>query len=137
MTIDERLPVGFVRSITFSVTEHDQAEFARLSGDTNPIHLNADHARARGFAGPVVYGGLLLARLSQIIGLWIPGEAGLWSGVQLDFRHALLVNEPASLTAEITHVSEATRSLVLKVTVASGDRIIASGKAMATLFPAS
>ena len=42
--------------------------FAELSGDTNPIHVDAESARGSGFSGRVAYAGVLLAEVSRIIG---------------------------------------------------------------------
>lgn len=127
-------PIGKIYDIAFSISGEDQTAFSHLSGDYNPIHLDVVHAQERGFAAPVVYGGLLLAKLSQVIGMSAPGSIGVWSGVKMDFCHPLLVGEQATLQAEISQVSEATRSLVMKVFIRTPNALIASGKAMATLF---
>lgn len=126
--------VGDSFAIDFSITLDDQRAFAAVSGDTNPLHLDAAYAQSKGFGAPVVYGALLIARLSQIVGMQMPGKDGLWSTVQMEFRSPLLVNEPAALTARISQMSEATRTIVAAITVRSGDRTIATGRVLATLF---
>jgi len=98
------------------------------------MHLDAAHARALGFDGAVVYGALFVAKLSQIIGMQAPGRLGLWSSVSMNFRSPLIVGEQATLSAEITQVSEAARTLVMKIAVRKGETLIANGQAMATLF---
>jgi 3-hydroxybutyryl-CoA dehydratase len=136
MTTGETLEgfgVGQQIAVDFCVTEDMQESFALLSGDRNPVHLDAEFAAAKGFAAPVVYGGLLIAQLSRAVGMSFPGALGLWSSVQMDFRSPLLVGEQARLTAEIFQISEATRSLVLKVAVRCGDKLVASGRAIGTL----
>jgi 3-hydroxybutyryl-CoA dehydratase len=126
--------VGTVRELDFVVSEDDQLVFSKVSGDVNPLHLDAATARTRGLAGPVVFGGLLIAKLSQLIGTLLDSH-GLWSSVRMDFRSPLLVGEPARLTVEISQASESTRTLVLRATIRSRDRTIATGGATATLFP--
>lgn len=44
-------------------TQADFDAFARLSGDDNPIHLDADPAAHTGFGRPVSHGMLIYARL--------------------------------------------------------------------------
>lgn len=44
-----------------AVTDAEVRAFAELSGDRNPLHLDAEAARAAGFSGPVAHGVLGLA----------------------------------------------------------------------------
>ena len=43
-------------------------QFAELSGDENPIHLDVEEAKAYGFPRRVAHGALLVALLSRNIG---------------------------------------------------------------------
>jgi len=107
--------------------------FAALSGDYNPLHCDETFARRRGFGGCVVFGGLLIAKVSRLIGMELPGRDGLWSSLQMEFAASLLVGEPAQLKALVSHISEATRSVTLQLTVMSGSKAIARGKALVKL----
>ena len=127
------LEPGVRAELPFSVSDAQMRGFAELSGDRNPVHLDAEVARARGHAGPVVYGGLLLAQISRMIGMELPGRDALWTGVSLEFVQPLYVGEPARIEAEIVHVSEAVRSIELRLRLRAGDRTIARGKAEVTL----
>jgi acyl dehydratase len=102
------------------------AAFARVSGDRNAIHLDDAHAVSRGFDGAVVYGGLLLAKVSRLVGMELPTDC-LWNGVRLDFRRPLYVNQSARLEAVVSHVAESVRAATIKVKILSDDRVLASG----------
>jgi hypothetical protein len=52
--------------------------------------------------------------------------------VRLDFRSPLYVGEEAELSGEIAHVSEAVRSVSVKLQITAGDRIVATGTAHMT-----
>jgi 3-hydroxybutyryl-CoA dehydratase len=119
--------------IDFVVSNAEQLAFANISGDFNPLHLDADFARSRGLSGAVVYGALIVARISQIVGMKLPGRDGIWSALKIDFREPLYVGEAAHLFAEVTHYSDATRSLSLKIKVTCADRVVATATALATL----
>lgn len=43
------------------ITQHDLDEFARISGDDNPIHVDADYAATTPFARPVAHGMFLFS----------------------------------------------------------------------------
>ena len=103
--------------------------FAQLSGDSNPLHADGDYARELGFEGRVVFGALLVAKISALIGVHLPGPGGVWSGFKIDFRNPLYVNEDATLSGMVTHKSESTKMLTLKLRIDSADRLIATGMA--------
>jgi acyl dehydratase len=130
---DEERLLSRIAELDFTITEADQLAFANVSGDFNPLHLDADFARAKGFSGAVVYGAMIVARISQIVGMELPGSSGIWSSLKIEFRKPLYVGETAHLLAEVAHYSEATRSLSLKIKVTCADRAIATANALVTL----
>lgn len=125
----EELKPGLVAEVPFTVTPADMTVFMGLSDDRSRIHWDAEYARRNGFRGPVVYGAITVARLSNLVGMHLPGDLGLATEWKIDFNTPLYVNEPALIRAEISHVSEATRVVKLRFRVTSGERLIASGTA--------
>lgn len=125
------LAPGHAVSFSFVVAAEEMEAFAALSGDRNPLHANPDHARARGFDGPVVYGGLLAAKVSRLVGMELPTRDCIWTHLDIDFRGPLYVGEPATLAAEIVDVSEAVRAarLRFRIEAAAGRRLVARGTA--------
>ena len=123
------LEKGMKVSLPFTVLAEDMAAFAQVSGDYNPIHTDADFARSRGFQGPLVYGGLLLAQVSRVIGMRLPGRNAVWTRVEMDFRKPLMVGEGAHVEAEIINISQAVRQIELKLRISVAQRILAKGMA--------
>lgn len=132
----EDLTEGRSLAFDFVVNAADMADFSRISGDYNPLHTDAEFARGRGFSGPVVYGALLVANVSRLIGMHFPGQQALWSGLRMTFRNPLMVDEPARLEAVISHQSVATSSIKIKITIRAGDKLIASGSAESMVLTA-
>jgi 3-hydroxybutyryl-CoA dehydratase len=128
------LSEGMSVAVPFTVSQADMEAFLALSGDASRIHLDADFARSCGFAGPVVYGALIVARLSNLVGMHIPGDLGLATSWKIDFHRPLYVNDNAVMHAEITHVSPATHTVKLKFHVMVGERLIATGTAGSKLL---
>jgi acyl dehydratase len=121
--------VGKTVRLPFTVTRADMDAFARLSGDVNPLHRDAAIARHAGFEGPVVYGAMIVAKVSWLLGMHLPGTGGVWTGIRMDFRNPLYADQPAEISAEIADRSESTRMLTIKIVVEAGGRRIASGAA--------
>lgn len=120
----------------FSISPQDMLAFATLSGDYNPLHTDAEFARAKGFDGPVVYGALLVAKVSRLIGMQLPGRDCVWSSVDLRFHRPLLVDVPACLRGTVTTVSTATGLVQLALEIRAGQQLIAKGKAEVLLVGA-
>lgn len=130
----DQLREGMSVRVPFKITHDDMQVFAELSGDRSRIHHDSDFAKANGFAGPVVYGALTVARLSNLVGMHLPGDLGLATGWKIDFNRPLYVDEDAEMEAEITQLSEATRVVMLRFKVRAGGKTIASGTAGSKLL---
>lgn len=66
-------------------TAEQVAAFARISGDTNPIHLDDAAAQTAGFTSRISHGVLVAAELSRIFGTRTPGPGTLFLGMRLAF----------------------------------------------------
>ena len=125
--------IGAREVIEFRVTEGEMEAFRRLSADVNPLHDDAGFARRRGFDGVVVYGGLIVAQVSRLLGTRIPGHGCVWRSVSLRFRNPLYVGELAQLSGVVVHANEDLGTVDLKLSVVAGGRRIAEGEAAALL----
>lgn len=134
---DDETQVGHLREglsagISFTVSKRDMEDFRRISGDDNPIHSDDAFARARGFDGPIVYGALLVAVVSSLLGTRLPGHGCVWHSLKIDFRGPLYVNEPASLAGVVTYCNAELCLLRVALSITSGDRVVAAGEAQAS-----
>lgn len=118
----QRAVLGFV------VTDEDMQAYGRLSGDLNPLHVDGDFARTKGFAGAVVYGGILVMQLSRLIGMELPGRDTVWTRLEIQYRQPLYVGEETRVEAEITQLSEAVQAVEMKFKIRTDDRLLASGQ---------
>lgn len=126
----EDITEGMSASVDFVVDANDMARFAELSGDHNPLHRDDAFARAKGFEGAVVYGGLIVAKVSQLIGMRLPGRDAVWASLGLDFRKPLYVGREAQVEGSVASVSAATGMLTLKLRVrAASGELLARGTA--------
>lgn len=98
---------------TWRIDEDVVQRFADLSGDQNPVHMNADAARAYGFPRRVAHGALSIALLSRLIGMRIPGPGALWLGHHIEWRSPVFVGDELRMSVEVKHFSEAAGILQL------------------------
>ncbi|WP_454813789.1 MaoC family dehydratase [Labrys neptuniae] len=125
--------VGQVAEHTFTISDGDMRAFQELSGDHSSIHTDAEYARSRGFRDVIVYGGIVLAKLSFLLGKHIPGDRGVSTRWTIDYRRPLYVDEEATIKLEVQEISTSTGLIDSKFWVRTADRLIATGKTQSIL----
>jgi acyl dehydratase len=123
------LQEGQRATVDFIVTPAQMQAFAELSGDFNPLHTDDSFARGKKFDGAVVYGALLIAKVSQLIGMRLPGRDSVWASIAMDFRKPLFVDQPAQVEGTVAEVSTSTGMVVLTLVVRANGKTLAKGRA--------
>jgi acyl dehydratase len=121
------ITVGLAATCDVTVTARDIETFARLSHDTNPLHVDAAAARDFGFPRPVAHGMLALGAISRLIGTQLPGPGALWVSQEVRFVGPVLVGDRLTARVEVAQVSRAARIVVLRTQVinhASGTHVL-------------
>lgn len=113
-TIDE-YRVGDTDTICHTITEDDVKQFAKLTGDYNPLHLDEEFAGRTSFKKPVVYGMLSASFISTLIGMKIPGPGALWTSQTLEFMRQVYIGDSLTISAEVKQVSVSTETLKIHV----------------------
>ena len=111
----DAIAVGDEVRVRHLFTAAEVAEFARLSGDVNPLHVDPVFARAAGMGGPVVHGMLSAAHLSAIVGTRLPGPGALWFQQQFDFPSPVFVGDEVEFALRVEHKSVATRAITIDI----------------------
>jgi 3-hydroxybutyryl-CoA dehydratase len=125
----EDLRLGLKHGFDAVFTDEMAMEFARISGDGNPLHVNREYALTAGFASPVLFGMLTSSLYSTLIGVYLPGKYALLQGIDLDFSTPCHAGEALRCEGEIVFMSEAFKRFEVKATIRKQDRKLVS-KAM-------
>lgn len=88
-----------------SFTQADFDEFAALSGDNNPIHVDAAFSATTRFGRTVSHGVLLMTVLRGLLDRLVPG--GKQVSQQLMFPAPTFADEPLRFSAEIRSEDDA------------------------------
>lgn len=89
--------------------------FAEFSGDTNPIHCHADVARTYGFPRRVAHGAIIVAALSRLIGMQVPGTGAVWLAQTVEWNSPVFEGDTVRLVATIATYSAGARTMTLDV----------------------
>lgn len=101
-----KIKKGDKYSKEFSFSFEQVRQFAELSGDTNPIHLDKKYATGLGFADTIVHGFLTGSVISKIVGTEFPGEGSIYLSQSLSFRAPVFPGEELLAALEVLEVTE-------------------------------
>jgi acyl dehydratase len=113
----EDLAQGKEFSFEKKISSSDVDMFARLTGDNSPIHMEDSFAQKRGFKSRVVHGGLLVGCISQLVGVYFPGENSVIQTLDIKFSHPAYIGDILKIYSIIDQVSESMRTIILKLTI--------------------
>ena len=119
----------------FSVSTEDMRLFSGLSGDGNPLHSDSQFAQAKGFASPVVYGVLLCAQMSRLIGEEMPDKHSIIIEIQMDFLSPCFPEDELMFSADLTSKSDSTRTYQCKCKIIKDNKIMCKGSVRAIWKP--
>ena len=123
--------IGEKASLSQTVSASDVAEFARISGDHNPVHLDDDYARTTRFGGRIAHGMLTAGFISAVLGTKLPGPGGIYLNQTLKFTAPVRIGDTITATAEITAYREDKRIVTLKTDcVNQSGELVLSGEAV-------
>ena len=89
----EDLEVGMEASFAKTVSEADIVAFAEVTGDKNPVHLDAAYAARTIFKEPIAHGMLTAGYISAVFGMELPGPGAIYVSQTLNFRGPVKVGD--------------------------------------------
>jgi 3-hydroxybutyryl-CoA dehydratase len=123
------LHVGMKVSIENTVSEQDVSDFARISGDYNPLHMDEDYARNTVFGTRVAHGALTASYISAILGNELPGPGAIFTEMTLSFKRPVKIGDTVVATAEVVEMIERGSRVRLSVRCDVGGKMVMKGEA--------
>jgi 3-hydroxybutyryl-CoA dehydratase len=126
-----RYKKGMVFSWDFSFTDEQINNYAYLSGDFSPLHLNSDFGRQKGYENKIVHGVLIASQCSRLIGHEVPDQNLVMTDLKLNFKKPTYPNNKINFKAEIVNISEATKYIEFKCQFSNNNVILINGNVSA------
>ncbi len=125
MTTETAIDVGFTASITVQITDKMVRQFAELSGDYNPIHLDDEYAKGTRFKRRIAHGMIVGALISRALVDGI-GRGGIYLGQSLKFVNPVFIDDHVTITIKITGLrkEKGIATVETNATKANGDLVV-------------
>ncbi|MDH2608039.1 UDP-4-amino-4,6-dideoxy-N-acetyl-beta-L-altrosamine N-acetyltransferase [Acinetobacter baumannii] len=111
---------------SFSIPEKKIDQFATLSGDKNPVHLDKEAAISLGFENRIAHGALLVAEISKVAAMDYPSRNAIYLGQNLDFKAPIYPN--VELTGKAKLKTQIGRYVIIEYGVYQEEKLIAQGE---------
>ena len=124
--------VGQVAEMCKTVTETDVVLYAGITGDMNPVHIDAVAAAASQFGERIVHGMLTAGFISAALAMKLPGPGAVYLSQSLRFVRPVRIGDTVTARVEVVEVLSTRRRLRLSTlcrnqqgeTVVDGEAVV-------------
>ena len=126
----EDLSVGQSAELVRTVGEADIEAFAAVTGDNNPVHLDAAFAATTSFGERIAHGMLSAGYISAVIGTQLPGPGAIYLSQALRFKRPVKIGDAVTARATITEIDEAKARVTLATVCLVNGKPVLEGEAL-------
>lgn len=128
-TYDE-IYIGQTARYSKQIGEQEVKLFAAVSGDVNPLHLDAGYAAGTAFGERIAHGMLTGALVSAALAMELPGPGTIYLGQSLVFRLPVKLGDTITVSLEVTAKQDRRRVVTLDCKACNqAGKLVASGTA--------
>jgi 3-hydroxybutyryl-CoA dehydratase len=122
--------VGQTASYARTVDQDGVKMFAALSGDVNPVHLDAGFAAGTMFKQRIAHGMFTGGLISAAIAMELPGPGTIYLGQDLSFRAPVFLGDTITVSLEVIEKLDKKKFVTLSTVAKNQDgKIVVKGKA--------
>ena len=125
----EDLSIGMFAEKKMVVSDEKITAFAELSGDYNPVHMDAEYAATTMFGKRIAHGALSASLISAILGNDLPGPGAIFTELNMRFRKPAFIDDEITARAEVVEINEKNGRVKMKVACFVDGKAIIRGEA--------
>ena len=107
----DQIEIGLSIEFQVTISESMVDNFAKVSGDFSPIHMDDKYAKSTSFGKRVVHGMLLASFLSRVDGMYLPGKHALYLSQSVEFRNPCFIGDTVKVFSKVIDKSKSTKIL--------------------------
>ncbi len=125
----EDIVIGAVYEFERTITKENVLEFAELTGDHNPLHVDPQFGEKSQFGKNIVHGMLAGSLFSTLVGMHCPGTHALYMGQTIQFKRPIFFGDSVTVRGTVIEKSESIRMIKLKTEIIKSGEVIITGEA--------
>lgn len=111
------IEIGLEESFEATIDESKMDKFLDISNDINPLHIDSDYAKEKGFANRVVYGLLTSSFYSTLVGVHLPGKYCILQGIDIQFSKPVYIDDTLKISGKVSYINEAYKRIEIKAII--------------------
>lgn len=123
----EDIKIGMSASYSQTITDADIKDFAGISGDRNPVHLDENYAAQSRFKKRIAHGFLSASFFSAIFGTKLPGEGCVYASQNLEFKRPIYIGDTVVATVTVTAVNEEKKRVIFETKCTVSGKVAING----------
>jgi 3-hydroxybutyryl-CoA dehydratase len=112
----EYIKIGDEASLARTVTEAHIVNYAGITGDMNPLHVDAEYAAHSMFKERIAHGMLVAGLISAVLGTQLPGPNSIYLGQDLKFLAPVMIGDTITVAVTVTGKRDEKRIITLRTT---------------------
>ena len=126
----EDLQLDQTDKIERKITQKDIDNFAKLTGDNNPVHTNLDFAKKTIFKQKVAHGFLSASLISTLIATKLPGPGSIYLSQNLKFLAPVFIDDLVRVKVTVKEIDHEKKKVKLQTECFKNEKKIISGEAI-------
>ena len=126
----EELQLDQKDKIERKITEKDIDNFAKLTGDNNPVHTNLDFAKKTIFKQKVAHGFLSASLISTLIATKLPGPGSIYLSQNLKFLAPVFIDDLVIVKVTVKEIDHEKKKVKLQTECFKNEKKIISCEAI-------
>ena len=128
----DEIKIGDDASLSRTVTEAHIVKYAGVTGDFNPVHLDAEYAAKSMFGERIAHGMLVAGLISAVLGTQLPGPNSIYLSQDLKFKAPVKIGDTVTVVVTVTEKREDKPIMKLQTTVTNQrGEVVVDGTAVA------
>jgi acyl dehydratase len=125
----ESIEVGDSHEWTRVITKEHVQQFAEITGDDNPLHVDEEYASKHSrFDRPIVHGVLLLGLISKVLGRDFPGHGSIAVGISCRFLRPVPVGSEVRVQIKVSEKIEKNKHVKVRTYIYRDSQMVLGGE---------
>lgn len=122
----QSITVGQTARRSLTLSQRDVEDYARITGDRNPLHFDPAFAAATKFGRLVVHGGLTAGILNALVAEDLPGPGTVFMSQELRYVAPVFIGDTITGEVEVleVHATKPVTRLKARVWRADGELVL-------------
>lgn len=119
-----QIEIGMTASFSKTISETDVYLFSGITGDMNPMHVDATYAAQTSFGRRIAHGLLVSGMIGNVLGNTLPGVGTVYVSQELRFLAPTFIGDTITAKVEVVDKSEMPKRVTLQTSCTNQDGVL-------------